>query len=117
MIGGRNADMGSSGRDEAVYKSWLHHCPGDVPGRMGSNRVCAGAGKACMSDQSLNLKPCPFCGSPGELCEDEGKTTSKHYTADCACSNCTYVRSPTGWGITKEEAKQKAIAAWNERIS
>lgn len=69
-----------------------------------------------MSDGLIDdLLPCPFCGAPGDLCEDEGKTMSGHYTADCCCSTCSHVRSPSGWGITKEQAKEKAIAAWNTR--
>ena len=68
-----------------------------------------------MSELIDELLCCPFCGSAGDLCEDEGKTMSGHYTADCSCSNCAYVRSPTAYGHTKDEAKKKAIAAWNMR--
>lgn len=57
------------------------------------------------------LKPCPFCGAPGELFVREFTDTEASFGNACVdCSKCG-----TGMGYKLNEAD--AIAAWNRRVS
>lgn len=64
---------------------------------------------------SIDLKPCPFCGSEAWLNEHVGRIASGHYAANAACTSCYEVSTDVVYMNTKEEAAKVAIAEWNTR--
>lgn len=52
------------------------------------------------------LKPCPFCGEPPELCE-----WLKGWSIDCLNDNCLVHPDTPIFGMRGE-----AIEAWNKRV-
>jgi len=70
--------------------------------------------------EKIELKPCPFCGSDAILVSDfqkEDKGTDRCRTANVRCVN----QSCLTWGYISDscvgESEQKAIDAWNRRVS
>lgn len=63
-----------------------------------------------------NLKPCPFCGGKGELCESEPSTArfnegAVNFAVQCFGFDCQGVKANI-WQITPAEAINK----WNRRV-
>lgn len=68
---------------------------------------------------NIELKPCPFCGEKKflEVSATERKDRPKCiFTARVACLICHGQASNHGFDWTEEEAKEKAIKAWNKRV-
>jgi Lar family restriction alleviation protein len=64
------------------------------------------------------LKPCPFCGKTHiivDVVERNDRAKCK-WTATVFCAHCFGEASNHGFDWTEEEAKQKAINAWNRRV-
>ena len=57
------------------------------------------------TNTSLELKPCPFCGSSGEVQESLGDFSV--HCKDCGCG--------TPWFVGIEGGLGKCIASWNKR--
>ena len=59
------------------------------------------------------LKPCPFCGSPAQLCEHRSRfflITKSTYWVRCSYRKCKMMlRTPDN------ESKEEAIGIWNNR--
>lgn len=60
----------------------------------------------------LELKPCPFCGGKAEIAT--GSVFMWEHII--VCKNCG-ASSKTVIGITLSQAREKAIEAWNRRVS
>lgn len=66
---------------------------------------------------SNKLKPCPFCGGKRILVntiERDDRPKCK-WTCTVFCTSCFGSACNHGFDWTKEEAEEKAIAAWNRR--
>lgn len=65
----------------------------------------------------IKLKPCPFCGSDNlEIYATERKDRPKCvWTAEVVCLGCFGRAVNHGFDWTENEAKDKAIKAWNRR--
>lgn len=68
------------------------------------------------------LKPCPFCGRTETLSVDTEANTCTgnlpqqwYASVICICFDGDFCCPVTGEGATEEEAKAKAIDAWNTR--
>jgi hypothetical protein len=65
--------------------------------------------------ERMELKPCPFCGTPGELRTNEKNNKNfKPYTATIHCPSCAGV-ARAGIGDTEEEAVLMVTENWNAR--
>jgi hypothetical protein len=66
-------------------------------------------------EQESRIKPCPFCGSPAEIVEEEVELTCKtsvtYYDIWCTNKEC-YLSEGAGWSFNTQE---EAINKWNER--
>ena len=65
------------------------------------------------------LKPCPHCGKDHiiiDTCKRDDRPKCK-WTCHVVCVNCFASTSNHGFDWTKEEAEEKAVAAWNRRTS
>lgn len=66
----------------------------------------------------MELKPCPFCGEDRMLdvqaSERDGRSDCK-YTAKVVCLNCFASACIHGFDWFEDEAKDKAVRAWNRR--
>ena len=65
------------------------------------------------------LLPCPFCGKTHIIInaiEREDRPKCKWH-AEVFCANCFGKTSNHGFDWAEEEAKQKAIEAWNRRVT
>lgn len=66
------------------------------------------------------LKPCPFCGESRmlEIRSKERKDRDKcKFTAEVVCLRCFVTACNHSFDWFEEEAKEKAINAWNRRIT
>ena len=63
-------------------------------------------------EDSIKIKPCPFCGSIGELQED----MYGFYVMQCVNCGCQTPKKRAGWGSEKA-SMDLAIEAWNRRVS
>lgn len=61
------------------------------------------------------LKPCPFCGSDGQLNDHVLRTSSGHYTANVQCSFCDNVAIDQVYAKSRQEALGGAALVWNTR--
>ena len=58
------------------------------------------------------LKPCPFCGRPGQVAEDYEPAT----TVGVECTACGAAGGSVYAGAgNKQESTERAIAGWNQR--
>lgn len=69
---------------------------------------------------NTELKPCPFCSR--ELLEiqygeHERRKSIYRYTAKVVCLNCFASVPNHGFDANYEDAKEKAIEAWNRRAN
>lgn len=67
-------------------------------------------------DHSIQIKPCPFCGGDGEMCESEPSTArfnegAVNFAVQCFGRECQGVKANI-WQISPEEAATK----WNTRF-
>lgn len=68
---------------------------------------------------SVDILPCPFCGSPGEL----GMPNGRADTWSVACSNPGFydeaggcnVSPESGWNTLSTTSKEEAVRRWNTR--
>lgn len=68
-----------------------------------------------MTDPKENLLPCPFCGSPGVIIENIGRSKgeSKKHHAGCDNPKCDMYGGLCSWHHKREDT----IAAWNRRVT
>lgn len=79
----------------------------------------------CDASDLPDLLPCPFCGSPGRICqEDEDEYTHKKselYWAECSNCKCKVGQDNTGLdGMMNTgvfDSAGNAAIAWNKRAS
>ena len=63
----------------------------------------------------MEIKPCPFCGTPGVLrINEKNNEDYKPHTATIHCPSCASV-ALAGIGDTEEEAIEKVTELWNTR--
>ena len=60
---------------------------------------------------NLELKPCPHCGSPGEVKKLMSSAEAYPYAAVARCSECHH----GALGISQDAANKKAAESWNKR--
>ncbi len=70
------------------------------------------------NSENNNLKPCPFCGNTDIIVNtaERGDRTRFKWFARVFCADCFADTTNHGFDFTEEEAKQKAVKAWNRRI-
>ena len=65
------------------------------------------------------MKPCPFCGKDHIVInayEHSDRDVCK-WVCSVFCANCFAGTSNHGFDWTEDEAKEKAVKAWNRRTS
>lgn len=64
--------------------------------------------------EPIMLLPCPFCGRAPTLVLGRGA-----YGVNCRCNGEAFIQTYGGGfvtsGVSREQAKENAIAAWNRR--
>ena len=81
-----------------------------------------GESPQCQGGIYMNLKTCPFCGSPAEIKEQSyyGRTM---YRVSCTKCHCSTELVPTGINllnneeITIEAAQSRAVSLWQTRAT
>lgn len=68
-------------------------------------------------NDSIKLKPCPFCGGEAYArFEPENKEAFGYSSVECRkCGAVPYVHR-VYYGLNKEDAIKGVVAAWNRRI-
>jgi len=59
---------------------------------------------------SVELLPCPFCGSQAYVSEDQSSDYDVHWTWHVDCTGC-------GATIDFKSTKEQAVNAWNSRVN
>ena len=67
------------------------------------------------------LKPCPFCGGKAFVNtiehDAESRPNGYRFHGEVMCRNCQATAGTTGFDVSYEFATEKAIIAWNKRVS